>query len=222
MRKLKLLAFIVLWLMILHWIMFARTVDLGTYRLTRYYSPTAEQKHLLPYEKSKIASIEMNCGWNSYEWCETPADGGKLTDKDIWFAFACPPTLRLGQKIKLVFEWWEVIWVCRDRGWSIKWQRLDSRCGYWDEWVNNIKNNVNCYTGKARVYKIIDPPLSDNITNPQQEQKEELKPTGRRCLLVYRTKHEWSTIQIDNAIWQFINWIMWVPKNSKVFECFNT
>lgn len=64
----------------------------------------------------------------------------------------------------------------------------------------------------------IAPPLSDKIAEPVANEPK-LKLTGRKCILLTRTKNDNSVIQIDTPAGRFFNWIFWVPNNSKVFEC---
>lgn len=66
--------------------------------------------------------------------------------------------------------------------------------------------------------RFINPPLSDKIAEPVANEPK-LKLTGRKCILLARTKDDNSVIQIDTPAGRFFNWIFWVPKNSKVFEC---
>lgn len=126
------------------------------FNLTRYYSPVKWQSKYYMWV-SREREIRMQC-WCRKDWtcheedCVYPADWKPLTENDIWVAYACPKVIPLWTKIKLEFDWWTVDWVCRDRWWAIKWMRLDSRCWYWEKWLDNIYNNVNCYTGKAKVF----------------------------------------------------------------------
>ena len=189
---------------------------IGTFTLSRYYSPAVGQT---VYYKDRAYDIMMNCGGTDEEGCKYPADGWLLTDEEIGTVFACPPSLKLWSKIKLVFHWWEVEGVCRDRGWAIKGMRLDNRCWYGDEGVSNIREWKGCYTGKAKVYRIIDPPLSDAIALPKEEPKEEPKLTGRKCKLLYTTKTDWETIQIDTFLWALFWRFKGLDKGSKVFTC---
>ncbi len=125
---------------------------LGTFRLSRYYSITADQTDKLPYEKDIESMIMMNCWKWWVEWCKTTANWHILTDEDIGTLYSCPPSIPLGTKIRLEFHWWTRYWVCHDRWGSIKGKRLDSWCGAGDLWVRNIRNNTWCYTWKAKVF----------------------------------------------------------------------
>ncbi len=126
------------------------------FNLTRYYSPVKWQKKYYMWV-SREREIRMQC-WCRKDWtcheedCLYPADWKLLTEKDVWVAYACPKAIPLWTKIRLEFDWWTVDWVCRDRWWAIKWMRLDNRCWYGDEWLENIYKNKNCYTGRAKVY----------------------------------------------------------------------
>lgn len=136
---------------------------LWQYTLTRYYSPVLWQRR---YYTSLEADIKMNCWWGEWLtveqaifWCKFPADAKNNTPKyelkesEVGSVYACPPNLKLGSKIKLVFPWWTVYGTCRDRWWAIKWHRLDARCWYGDEALDNIYWNKWCYTGKAKIYR---------------------------------------------------------------------
>jgi len=71
------------------------------------------------------------------------------------------------------------------------------------------------YSQYARlVMWTIEPPLSDNIAEPLV-----LKPTGRRCRLVYTTRVDGETIQADTIAGRFINRRQWMDKGTKVFTC---
>lgn len=82
---------------------------------------------------------------------------------------------------------------------------------------------------KVRKVHFINPPLSDKIAEPLRVidgnksqlsgKSGKLRLTGRKCILLARTKNDNSVIQIDTPAGRFFNWIFWVPKNSKVFEC---
>lgn len=199
---------------------------LGTYHLTRYYSPAVWQTK---YYKNRSYDIMMNCGGTSEEWCKYPADWVELINSDVWVALACPSNIKLGTKLRLEFHWGSVEWICRDRGWAIKNKRLDSRCGYGDEWIDNIKNNTNCYTWKAKVYKVtnrVDEPMELNHwkSNEKLTYKEIKKSTPvvkvkKICRLVSTIKQDDSYVQVDTLRWQLINWIRWLNKWSKVFVC---
>lgn len=65
------------------------------------------------------------------------------------------------------------------------------------------------------VMRTIEPPLSDNIAEPIV-----LRPTGRRCRLVYTTRIDWETIQADTLAWKFINWWQKMDKGTKIFTCY--
>ena len=124
---------------------------LGTFRLSRYYSITADQTDKLPYEKDIESMIMMNCWKWGTEWCKTTANGHVLVDEDIGYVYSCPPNIPLWTKIRLEFDWGTRKGICHDRGGSIKWKRLDSYCWAGNNWVSNIRNNTWCYTWKARV-----------------------------------------------------------------------
>lgn len=125
--------------------------ELWEYRLSRYYSITADQTDKLPYEKDMKSMILMNCWKWWVEWCKTTADNHVLVESDIGTLYSCPTSIPLGTKIKLEFHRWTTMWVCHDRGGSIKGKRLDSFCWFWDKWVENIRSGKGCYTGRARI-----------------------------------------------------------------------
>ena len=121
---------------------------LWEFRLSRYYSLEEWQEK---YYTNKQADLAMNCD-GDVESCKTTADWHILTDDDIGVLYSCPKSIKLGTKIKLVFHRGTTYGICKDRGWAIKDKRLDAWCGYWDEWVENIREGKWCYTGKAKVF----------------------------------------------------------------------
>lgn len=130
---------------------------IGEFTLSRYYSPVPNQERYFMWV-DREREIRMQCGCPggncNEDGCKYPADWKLLTDADIGKSYACPPELPLGTKIKLVFHWWEVEGVCRDRGGAIKNARLDARCWYWMDGLNNIEQGKGCFTGKAKIYII--------------------------------------------------------------------
>lgn len=130
-----------------------KEVSLWVFQLSRYYSPTNDQTELLAYETSLKDSVAMNCWWE-VENCRNTTNGYELQPEDAGNIYSCPKEIPFDTKIKLVFPWGTVYWICKDRGGAIKNKRLDSRCGYWNIWIRNIKGNKWCVTGKAKIYKL--------------------------------------------------------------------
>lgn len=130
---------------------------LGEFTLSRYYSPVPNQERYYMWV-DREREIRMQCGCPggncNEEGCKYPADWKLLTDADIGKSYACPPELPLWTKIKLVFHWWEVEWVCRDRGGAIKNARLDAFCWFGMTWLTNIEQWKWCFTWKAKVFII--------------------------------------------------------------------
>lgn len=78
----------------------------------------------------------------------------------------------------------------------------------------------SAYKKEVLENNIIQPPLSENIVKPiDAEPKEEIKLTGRKCKLLYTTKTDWETIQIDTFLWAFLWRFKGLDKGSKVFTC---
>lgn len=191
---------------------------LWTYQLTRYYSPAVGQTK---YYKNRSYDIMMNCWGNSEEWCKYPADWVELINSDVWVALACPKTIKLGTKLRLEFHRWSVEWICRDRGWAIKNKRLDGRCWYGDEGVNNIKEWKWCYTGKAKVYIVnnrVDEPME--LNHWEKATYKATKKITKICKMVATVKQDDSYVQVDR-FQQFFNRILGLKKNDKIFICNN-
>lgn len=110
-----------------------------TFLLSRYYSPMMWQKRYYN-NKTYEQDVTMNCWasaiWN--DWCLYPANWMLLTNNHRWKVVACPPKFKLWTKFNL-----DGIWVveCVDRWWAIQMQgnviRLDMRCWFWDEALDN-------------------------------------------------------------------------------------
>lgn len=67
--------------------------------------------------------------------------------------------------------------------------------------------------------RFIDPPLSDNITNPNELKKwEPVKKQKKICRQIAVVQEDNSYIQVDR-IQQFFNRIRWINKNDVVFIC---
>lgn len=110
---------------------------LGTYNITRYYSPITWQTH---YYKNKTyeQDVTMNC-WASNignDWCMYPANWVKLTEKDSLKVVACPWQFPLGTRFEI--ESYGRV-KCIDRGSAIQWRRLDLWAWYWDAWLFRIE-----------------------------------------------------------------------------------
>lgn len=126
-------------------------VELGTYRLSRYYTPDRWQRNYWNWNYEK--EFFMNCQWN----CRITANWYYLENKDIAKTVACPPNIKLGTKLLMVYpRWWEFEVVCNDRWWAIKGKRLDLRCGIGQEWYDNIfeLDPTPCPSWKVKVYKL--------------------------------------------------------------------
>ena len=128
--------------------------ELWEFQLSRYYSPTADQTESLAYEKNRNHTLMMNCWSTDVEDCKTAANDYILRPEDAGNVYSCPKEIAFDTKIKLVFHRGTVYWVCKDRWGKIVNKTLDSRCGYWNKWVRNIKSNIWCVTGKAMIYSL--------------------------------------------------------------------
>lgn len=104
------------------------------YRTTGYYSPLPWQpKYFLgSYE----AEHTMNCGEGS---CFSTANGYELSAKDEMEVVACPKNFPMNTRLRIE-GLWDV--VCRDRGGSIKWKRLDIWNGIAETWYENIRRGA--------------------------------------------------------------------------------
>lgn len=96
------------------------------------------------------------------------------------------------------------VWIDAKNKWKMP------RYGYYK------RNERNRYNGEKKV-KFIDPPLSDNIA--QAEKEPELKATKRRCRMIYQTKTDNETIQLDTVFGKFLSWFQNVDRGTKVFTC---
>lgn len=115
------------------------------FSLSRYYSPLPFQKKYYN-NKTYANDVCMNCGcwWD----CSTTANWHKLISEDKYKSVACPSKYKLWTKIYL--EWIGEV-VCNDRWWAIIGNRLDMRCWYGDDALNNW---TSCPTGIRKWYVI--------------------------------------------------------------------
>lgn len=128
--------------------------DLWEFQLSRYYSPTSDQTESLAYEKDRDHTLMINCWSTDVEDCRTAANDYVLQPEDAGNIYSCPQEIAFDTKIKLVFHRGTVYWICKDRWGKIVNKMLDSRCGYWNIWVSNIKSNKWCVTGRAKIYSL--------------------------------------------------------------------
>ena len=120
-------------------------VDLGVWRISRYYTPIPNQKSY-PYNKTYKRAFAMNCHGD----CLSTASGYKLSNKDVFKVVACPSSIKLGSK--LFIEGIGGV-KCEDRGGAIKGHRIDLWSGIGDKGISIIKNNPQT-AGKHKVYLI--------------------------------------------------------------------
>jgi len=136
------------------WKLFNRDfMTMTEFSLSRYYSPQVNQERYYNW-KSYEEDVCMNC-WCKKDntWkiiqiydCKKPANWITLKQKQRWKVVACPKEYPLWTKFYI--EWiWEVI--CVDRWWAITWNRLDLRCWYW---MNALNNRDTCPTWKRLWY----------------------------------------------------------------------
>lgn len=124
---------------------------IGTYKLSRYYTPVKWQSKYWNGNYQK--EFSMNCQWN----CRITANGHYLEEHEVWKVVACPKNIKLGTRLLMVYpRWWEFEVTCHDRWWAIKGMRLDLRCWVGQEWYDNIfkKDPTPCPSGKVKVYKL--------------------------------------------------------------------
>ena len=121
--------------------MFYQSEKKTTFKLSKYYSPMPNQTRY--YHWSYEADVCMNC-WCQKDWswkviklydCLTPANWMKLTHDKAMQLIACPKDYKLWTKFELDWVW---LVTCVDRGWAIKWNRLDWWMWVWEEWLNNV------------------------------------------------------------------------------------
>lgn len=117
---------------------------LWNYSLSRYYTVVTDQKRYY-LNRTFEEDFKVNCQWN----CFITADWHNLTDDQWWKVVACPPNIKLGSR--LLIEWLGEV-TCHDRGWAIKWNRLDIWMGVGDEWVNRLYAKPTTYGGERQVY----------------------------------------------------------------------
>lgn len=120
---------------------------LWEFTLSRYYSLTEDQTI---YYTNKKADLAMNCGW-TIESCKNTANWYELKKEDVGKVFSCPDSIAFDTNIKLDFRWWTMYGICKDRWGKITERRLDSRCWYGNDWVNNIRQWKGCNTWLAKV-----------------------------------------------------------------------
>ncbi|HNG96770.1 MAG TPA: hypothetical protein PLW93_00695 [Candidatus Absconditabacterales bacterium] len=102
-------------------------------------------------------------------------------------------------------------------------KQMDYCIGVW----NNAKDRgvmpryaYNKRHKRDKGIRFIDPPLSDNITNPNGLKKgEPIKKPKKVCTQIYTIKEDGSYIQADTMFGKFINWIRDLGQGTKIFSC---
>ena len=141
-----------------------RWTYLWKFRLTQYYSPTADQtnfafSHELWRRRTQREEITMQC-WRREELsasenarsCQHPANWMTYIDEHAKHHWACPRQFPLEKKLWIEWpEWW---WwfVCVDRWGMINWNKLDIRAWYWNEWLKRIEEWLLWIPQYADVY----------------------------------------------------------------------
>ncbi len=134
--------------------------------LSRYYSPTKEQKQYLAFEISTCArnkwrkctlselyneSIRRQFNWDNDH--TMPKDWKRYTDADWGRSAACPKDkfwlsfIVLSDKYKDEYK----VYTCRDVWWAIQWNRIDIYAGIWD---HAVKRFNELPTGKQRIIRL--------------------------------------------------------------------
>ena len=103
--------------------------SIGTWKITRYYTPVKGQKRYFIGNFSR--DFRINCSGD----CLVTANGYRLAEQDEYKAVACPPSLKFGTRLH-IDGIGEV--VCQDRGGAIKGKRLDVWAGIGDRGLDNI------------------------------------------------------------------------------------
>ena len=103
--------------------------DLGTWKITRYYTPVKGQTKYFSGSYSK--DFYINCQGD----CLVTANGYRLKEEDEFKVVACPPTIKFGTRLQIE-SIGEVI--CHDRGGAIKGKRLDLWAGIGQKGLDNI------------------------------------------------------------------------------------
>lgn len=207
MRKLKLLALVILWLLMLYSI--TKADDVTNY-MTNNWLTQEQEKYVI--EKSKeVKNPDHFVRW--FVAIQAHEQGTTFVD---W------KTKYLAGRIK---KWMEY----KDFKTQLDWRTLAYN-KYWyknntaSDWIRKSKYCVSDthWGGKWCPNWVKNVPA---IASQYQKQKHDIgeirrvKPTWRTCRYIGKTNKEWSTIQIDTVAGKFWNWLLWVPKDSKIFEC---
>lgn len=105
---------------------------------SRYHSVIPNQK-IYYMNQTYEESYKVNCSWDCLVWA-----WGRFNESMTNKAWACPPHIPMYTKINI--NW--INWVCYDRGWAIKWDRFDNRCGIGDTALNSKWNlSSSCFWG---------------------------------------------------------------------------
>lgn len=131
--------------------------------LSRYYSPTKDQKNYLPFEIKtcstknwavcNLLDLYKSSVSRQFHWdndITMPKDGVRYTDDDGGKTAACPKD-KLGKSFMVL--WFEKeeysVYKCRDVWWAIKGNRIDIYAGIGD---NAVKRFNDLPTGKQRIF----------------------------------------------------------------------
>lgn len=114
------------------------------YSLSRYYTVIPGQKKYY-LNRTYEEDFEINCEWD----CFKPANGHLLSDDQWGKVVACPPNIPLRSKL-LIEGIGEV--TCHDRGWAIKWRKLDIWMWVGDAGVDRLYAKATTYKGERQVY----------------------------------------------------------------------
>jgi len=116
---------------------------LGTYGISRYYSPVEGQD--MYYYKTYAQDYKINCQGD----CMVTADGYHLDKAKPFTVAACPPNMEFGTVLEI-----EGIGkvTCHDRGGAIKGKRIDLHAGVGMPGLENIMLMKN--GGDRKVYLI--------------------------------------------------------------------
>lgn len=114
------------------------------YNLSRYYTVVPSQKKYY-LNRTYEEDFEVNCQWD----CFKTANGHLLSDDQWGKVVACPPNIKLWSR--LLIEWIGEV-TCQDRGWAIKWRRLDVWMWVGDAGVDRLYGKVTTYRGERQVY----------------------------------------------------------------------
>lgn len=119
-------------------------VLLGTWKITRYYTPVKGQNKY--FNGSYAKDYKINCQGD----CLVTADGTHLDEAMEYKVAACPPNMKFGDKLYI-----EKIGVltCHDRGGAIKGKRLDVWAGIGEKGLQNIYDRPET-SGYHKIYKI--------------------------------------------------------------------